>query len=85
MKINPNKLNGEDLFYYFTHDHDDEDYKSVVSLLPYALNSMDKAVKTFEKLFKAGRMLYVCYPPKDTPPDKSHILGDIPDGVLCYK
>lgn len=42
-RIDYKKLKGEDLFYYFTTDHPDKDYSSVVSLLPYALMDMDDA------------------------------------------
>ena len=42
------KLKGEDLFWYFTNDYPDEDYSSVVQLLPYATMDLEKA---YEILF----------------------------------
>lgn len=82
-KIDYTRLEGEDLFYYFTHDHPDEDYRSVVALLIYAVN---EPYAFLEKCVKDGKTLVPVYPgieKVDTVGMK--YVGEIPDGALYMK
>lgn len=85
-KIDYTKLKGEDLFYYFTHDHPDEDYRSVVSLLPYAAMDLNKAFSMLEKCVKENKTLIAVYPgiEKVDTADMEYV-GEIPDGMLYVK
>lgn len=78
------KLRGEDLFYYFTHEHPDRDYASVVELLPYALLwDMEKAYSVLERVVKENKTIVAVYPGlDDIDTSDMEIVGDIPDGVL---
>ena len=85
-KIDYTKLKGEDLFYYFTNDHPDEDYRSVVSLLPYATMDLNKAFSILEKCVKENKTLIAVYPgiEKVDTTDMEYV-GEIHDGMLYIK
>lgn len=82
QKINPKKLSGLDLYYYYTIDHPDEDYRSVIQMLPIAAGSMEVAIYYLERATKGNRKICVCYPPSETVPDGAEIIGSVPDGVM---
>jgi len=81
-QLNPKKLSGEDLFTYYTQDHNDADYRSIVRLLPLACGDMEKAFRILEQTVKNGKTLSICYPPKESIPDGAEIIGSVPDGVM---
>ncbi|WP_019540572.1 hypothetical protein [Proteiniphilum acetatigenes] len=77
------KLRGEDLFYYFTHEHPDENYRSVVALLPYALMDMEKACDLIEKCVRENKTLITVYPGiENMDTSDMEYIGDIMDGGL---
>jgi nanoRNase/pAp phosphatase (c-di-AMP/oligoRNAs hydrolase) len=78
------KLRGEDLFYYFTHEHPDKDYASVVELLPYALLwDMEKAYSVLERVVKENKTLVAVYPAfGNIDTSGMEYVGDILDGGL---
>lgn len=77
------KLKGEDLFYYFTNDYPDEDYRSVVALLIYAVN---EPYAFLEKCVKEGKTLIAVYPGiENVNTAGMEYVGEIPDGVLYLK
>lgn len=82
-KIDYTKLKGEDLFYYFTHDHPDEDYRSVVALLVYASNEPHAFL---EKCVKENKTLIPVYPGIEKIDTAGmEYVGEIPDGMLYMK
>lgn len=81
-KINPNQLSGEDLFTYYTQDHDDANYRSIVQLLPLACGDFKKAIAILEQVVKNGKVLAICYPSKESIPKGAEIIGSVPDGVM---
>lgn len=85
-KIDYTKLKGEDLFYYFTHDHPNEEYRSIVSLLPYALMDIEKAYSLLERCVKENKTLVAVYPEMDiTDTSGMQFVGEILDGGLYLK
>jgi len=85
--MNPNyrELKGEKLFRYFTEEHRriDEDYASVVALLPYALMDLDKAYSVLDRVVNENKTLIAFYPEFDTiDASKMEYVGDIMDGGL---
>jgi hypothetical protein len=80
------KLKGEDLFYYFTRDHNDKDYSSIVEMLPYALMDRDEALRVLENITKNGKKLVAIYPGNgEKPTTGMQFIGSIPDGGLYIK
>ena len=77
------KLKGEDLFWYFTKDYPDEDYSSVVRLLPYATMDFEKAYEILERIVREGKKLVAVYPLlEETDTSKMEYVGSIMDGDL---
>ena len=77
------KLKGEDLFWYFTNDYPDEDYSSVVQLLPYATMDIEKAYEILERIVREGKKLVAVYPfLEETDTSKMEYVGSIMDGGL---
>lgn len=79
------KLSGEDLFYYFEHDHPDKDYSSVVALLPYALMDQQKAFDTIKRIVDENKILVAVYPGvagQDPNISDMEYVGSIQDGAL---
>lgn len=77
-------LKGESLFYYFTQDHPDKDYSSVVALLPVATCwDMEKAYKLLERSITENRQFIAVYPGiEDTDTSRMECIGEIIDGAL---
>jgi len=85
-KIDYTKLKGEDLFYYFTHDHKDEDYSSIVEMLPYALMDMEKALALLERIVRENKTLEVVYPGiEETDTSEMEYVGPVIDGAMYIK
>ena len=77
------KLKCEDLFWYFTNDYPDEDYSSVVQLLPYATMDLEKAYEILERIVREGKKLVAVYPfLEETDTSKMEYVGSIMDGGL---
>lgn len=86
MEIDYKKLKGEALFHYFTHDHTDKEYRSVVSLLPYAVSDFNKAIILLEKAVREDRQFIAIYPGiEKTDTSEMEYVGSIPDGELYMK
>ena len=82
-KIDYKKLKGEDLFYYFTTDHPDKEYSSIVSLLPYVLMDLDKAFALLERSVRENKKFVAVYPGEEkTDTSTMEYVGSIPDGML---
>ncbi len=82
-KIDINKLKGEDLFWYFTKDYPDDDYSSLVKLLPYATMDLEKAYEILERIVREGKKLVAVYPfLEETDTSKMEFVGSIEDGGL---
>lgn len=78
-------LKGEELFYHLTHDVNNE-YSSVVALLPYAIMDRDKAMLYLESIVKDNKTLVAIYPGLGEKPTKNmKFVGSIPDGALYVK
>lgn len=85
MKIDLTKLKGEDLLHYFTTDHPDEEYRSVVGLLPYVVE-FDKACKLLERSVREGKTFVAVYPGiEDVDTSGMEYIGEIIDGGLYLK
>lgn len=85
-KIDYNELKGETLFDYFTIDHPDKEYSSIVSLLPYALMDMGKAYSMLERCVRENKVLIAVYPGEEkTDTSGMEYVGSIPDGELYIK
>lgn len=85
-KIDFTNLTSEDLFHYFTHDHDDKDYSSVVAMLPYAVMDLKKAYEVLERVVRDGKTLVVVYPGiENTDTSQMEHVGDVMDGDLYIK
>jgi hypothetical protein len=87
MKEELTKLNGEELFFYFTKKHTDEDYASIVGLLPYATMDLQKAYDILESVVKENKTLVAVYPGvpelmKGIDISKMELIGSIMDGGL---
>ena len=81
--VDISKLNGESLFWYFTNDYPDENYSSVVQLLPYAAMDLEKAYEILERIVREGKKLVAVYPGiEETDTSKMEYIGDIMDGGL---
>lgn len=81
--IDLSKLNGESLFWYFTNDYPDEDYSSVVQLLPYAVMDLEKAYEILERIVREGKKLVAVYPwIEEIDTSKMEYIGSIMDGGL---
>lgn len=76
-------LKGVDLFTYFTQDHPDKDYSSIVAMLPNAIGDWDKAIKLLEMIVICGAKLVAIYPGQgEEPTPTMKYLGEIMDGGL---
>ncbi|MDR0661214.1 MAG: hypothetical protein LBG19_10565 [Prevotellaceae bacterium] len=85
-KIDYKKLKGEALFYYFTTDHPDKDYSSIVSMLPYATMDLDKAYSILERCIRENKILIAVYPGEEkTDTSGMEYVGSIHDGGLYIK
>ena len=79
-------LKREDLYTYFTQDHPDKEYSSLVAMLPNAVGDWDRALRLLEEIVKDDRELVAVYPGTqaiDT--SEMELLGSIPDGLLYAK
>lgn len=82
-KIDFTKMKGEELFYYFTHDHGDKEYSSVVAMLPYATMDLRKAYEVLERVVRDGKTLVVVYPGiKNTDTSQMEHVGGVIDGDM---
>lgn len=81
IKIDISKLRGEDLFTYFTQDHPDREYASVVSLLRY----LPDYIKILERCVDENKTVIAFYPEFDKEGPDAEYLGEIPDGSLYIK
>lgn len=85
-KIDYKKLKGEDLFYYFTTDHPDKEYSSVVGLLQYAFDNPKDAFALLERCIQEDKVLFAVYPGEEkTDTSGLEYVGSIPDGSLYIK
>lgn len=87
-KINPKVLSGEDLFHYFTTDHPDEDYRSMIWLLPSAVSTMEEVYQLLDRALKEDRIFVAIYPGvEESPVDTKDLeyIGPIEDGALYLK
>ena len=86
MTIDPKLLSGSDLWDYYMIDCKDKEYVSVVSLLPLACGSMEKAEQILTDCEKNSKSLIVLYPgtiPMST--NSMTYIGEVPDGVMYIK
>lgn len=75
-------LKGEELFYHLTHNVNDE-YSSLIALLPYALMDREKAISFLEDMVKNGKRIVAIYPGNgDIVPKDAQLVGSIPDGAM---
>jgi hypothetical protein len=82
-KIDYKKLKGEDLFYYFTTDHPDKEYSSIVGLLQYAFDNPEDAFELLERCVRENKVLVAVYPGEEkTDTFGMEYVGSIPDGML---
>ena len=88
-KIDYKKLKGKALWDYFTQGHPDDDYRSVVGLLPYAMMECDESEKVYSLLERCVRddlELFASYPMFDeTDVSEMEWVGGIMDGGLYLK
>lgn len=85
-KIDYTRLSGEDLFYYFTNDHPDKDYSSIISMLPIALLDIESVYKVLERSVKENKIFVAVYPgQEETDTSKMEYVGSISDGELYLK
>ena len=81
--INYTELKGADLYYYFTMDHPNLEYRGLVSLLPLTGIDFDDACKILERSVEKGMKLIAVYPAvKDIDTSGMEFIGGIPDGAL---
>lgn len=81
--IDYKKLNGEDLFTYFTTDHPDKEYSGVVALIPFAVEDWQEALNLIERVVKENKKFVAVYPSIDNvDTSKLELVGQIPDGLL---
>lgn len=78
----PIKFNGEWLYYYYTTDHPDKEYASIVKLLPYATGDINKAYSILEECEKTGKRLFAVYSNENTDTSMLTYIGAIIDGAL---
>lgn len=75
-------MKGEELFHHLTRDVNNE-YSSLVALLPYATMDMNKAILLLEDIVESGKTLLAIYPGNgDVVPKGAELVGAIPDGAL---
>ncbi|NDW11972.1 hypothetical protein D0T50_03590 [Bacteroides sp. 214] len=84
------KLSGEALFYYFTTDHPDKEYSSIISLLPIAIGDIKKVYNLLEQSVKENKVFVAVYPGvpelmKGIDISKMEYIGSIIDGALYLK
>jgi hypothetical protein len=85
-KIDFTKLQGEDLFYYFTNDHYDKDYSSIIAMLPYAVKEKDKALALLERVIRENKTFVVVYPGEEkTDTSQMEYVGQVSDGIMYIK
>lgn len=80
-------LKGEALFEYMTTQYNDEEYRSIVEMLPYALNhQLNEAYKLLEKTIEEDLTLVVIYPSEGESAQKNwQFIGDVIDGAMYLK
>ncbi len=85
--IDLSKLNGEQLFIYYTSSYcKDDEYSSVVQLLPLAVGNIERAFELLEALQQKGQRLVAIYPGNnEKPTSEMQLVGSIPDGALYYQ
>lgn len=75
-------LQGEELFHYLTHDVNNE-YSSLIALLPYVFTDRNKALSFLEEMVKNGKTIVAIYPGNgNIVPKGAKLLGSIPDGAM---
>lgn len=86
-EIDYKKMKGEDLFHYFTTDHPDKDYASIIQLLPYAIMDAAEGFRILERAVKKGKEFIIVYPGIESKIDTSKMeyVGSVPDGLLYLK
>ena len=79
-------LKGEDLFYFFTHDYEDKDYGSIVSLLQTAVGDANEAYSLLERVVSEDKKFIAVYPSvEDINTSNLEFVGSIPDGALYIR
>lgn len=78
------KMNGEELFRYYTNGNCPEsDYSDIVELLPYACPDKNKAFQLLKDITEQGKKLVAIYPGVgEKPRPGMKFIGSIPDGDL---
>ena len=85
-KIDFTKLSRDDLFYYFTNDHPDKDYSSVVALLQFVFHDLDELGSFMDRVVNENKTLVVVYPAiEDVDTSELEFIGEVPDGALYLK
>jgi hypothetical protein len=85
-KIDKSKLSGIDLFHYYTTDHEDKEYASVIELLPIACGSMEKAIEVLVECEKGNKKLVAFYPEfSNEDVSEMRYIGEITDGAIYVK
>ncbi|MDR1552932.1 MAG: hypothetical protein LBS69_05665 [Prevotellaceae bacterium] len=88
-KVDISKLNGKELYEYFTNNYPDDDYSSVISMLPYAAMDDDKAFRLLERSVREKKKFYAYYPAhpelnEGIDISKMEEIGTIPDGAMYF-
>ncbi len=80
-------LKGEALFDYMATQYSNEEYRSIVKMLPYALNfDFNEACKLLEKTIEEGLTLVVIYPSQgESAQENWKFIGDVIDGAMYLK
>ena len=78
------KLSGDELFYYFTKEHDDEDYSSIVELIPQATAwDYEKTYTILKRVVRENKTFVAFYPEfDDIDTSNMELVGGILDGCL---
>lgn len=87
MEESSKQLKGIDLFLFMTESICDEEYLSVLNLLPVATcYDMDKACEILERVQEKGKRLIAIYPGLgEKPTPEMELVGSIMDGALYIK
>jgi shikimate kinase len=86
-EVDISKLNGKELYEYFTNNYPDADYSSVISLLPYAVMNDNKAFRLLERSVRENKKFYAYYPAnpelnENIDISKMEEIGSIMDGAM---